>query len=161
MQRPPTSRTRVFSAGRSLIPEEHVSPVTNGVWKKEMSMIQVRKVMAAVMAVALLLPAVSVALPQADSATASSSSAAMASRSQRRNRTSVLQHSRAVRRSSYQEAGPRRHHISRGEVAMMAAVAGTSMGIGAIAGGGTGLAIGALVGGWSAYAVHRLWNHIR
>ena len=43
---------------------------------------------------------------------------------------------------------------------MMAAVAGTSMGIGAIAGGGVGLAIGAIVGGWSAYAVHRLWNHL-
>jgi len=43
---------------------------------------------------------------------------------------------------------------------MMAAVAGTSMGIGAIAAGGTGLAIGAIVGGWSAYAVHRLWNHL-
>jgi hypothetical protein len=40
----------------------------------------------------------------------------------------------------------------------MGAIAGTSMGIGAIAGGGTGLAIGALVGGWGAYAGHRFWH---
>ena len=122
-------------------------------------MIQARKAMATVLAAGLLLPAVSVAQPQVHSATASSPPAAMASRSQGHNRATV-QHSQAVRRSNYQEAGTRRHHISRGEVFMMAAVAGTSMGIGAIAGGGTGLAIGALVGGWGAYAVHRLWRHI-
>jgi hypothetical protein len=53
----------------------------------------------------------------------------------------------------------RRHsHISRGEVVFMGAIAGTSMGIGAIAGGGAGLAIGALVGGWGAYAGHRFWH---
>lgn len=123
-------------------------------------MIQARKAMASVLAAALLLPAISVARPQADSGTPSGSSATAASSPQYRNRTTVLRRSRAVRRSSYQEAGPRRHHVSKGEVAMMAAVAGTSMGIGAIAGGGTGLAIGALVGGWGAYAVHRLWRHI-
>jgi hypothetical protein len=43
---------------------------------------------------------------------------------------------------------------------MMGAVAGTSLSIGALAGGGTGLAIGAIVGGWGAYAVHRLWRHL-
>jgi len=43
----------------------------------------------------------------------------------------------------------------------MAAIAGTSMGIGALAGGGRGLAIRAIVGGWGAYAGHRLWNWIR
>ena len=53
------------------------------------------------------------------------------------------------------------HHITKGEIAFMAAIAGTSMGIGALAGGGRGLAIGAIVGGWGAYAGHRLWNWIR
>jgi hypothetical protein len=43
----------------------------------------------------------------------------------------------------------------------MAAIAGTSMAIGALAGGGSGLAIGAIVGGWGAYAGHRLWKWIR
>jgi hypothetical protein len=121
---------------------------------------QARKAMAAVLAAALLLPAVSLAQPQAGAGTPSNSAVASSS-VQRRHGATVLRHSRAVRRSNYQEAGARRHHISKGEVVMMAAVAGTSMGIGAIAGGGTGLAIGALVGGWSAYAVHRLWRHIR
>ena len=52
-------------------------------------------------------------------------------------------------RSYEREARPRRHrHISKGEVAFMAGIAGTSMGIGAIAAGGTGLAIGAIAGGW-------------
>ena len=53
------------------------------------------------------------------------------------------------------------HHITKGEIAFMAAIVGTSMGIGALAGGGRGLAIGAIVGGWGAYAGHRLWNWIR
>jgi hypothetical protein len=124
-------------------------------------MIQARKAMAAVLAAALLLPAVSLAQPQAGAGTPSNSTAAASPSSQRRKPATVLRHSRVVRRSNYDEAGARRrHHISKGEVAMMAAVAGTSMGIGAIAGGGTGLAIGALVGGWGAYAVHRLWRHI-
>jgi hypothetical protein len=65
-------------------------------------------------------------------------------------------------RSYEREARPRRRsrHISKGEVIFMAGIAGTSMGIGALAGGGTGLAIGAIVGGWGAYAGHRLWHWI-
>ena len=54
----------------------------------------------------------------------------------------------------------RRHHrrISKEEAVVMVAVAGSSMGIGAIAGGGIGLAVGAIVGGWGAYATHKLWH---
>ena len=60
---------------------------------------------------------------------------------------------------SEREVHPRRHsHVTKKEIVFMGAIAGTSMGIGAIAGGGTGLAIGAIVGGWSAYAGHRLWR---
>jgi hypothetical protein len=36
-------------------------------------------------------------------------------------------------------------------ICSMAAIAGTSMGIAAIAGGAEGLAIGSIVGGWVAY----------
>lgn len=63
----------------------------------------------------------------------------------------------------YTHTSYRRHrrHISRGEVLFMAGIAGTSMGIGAIAGGGTGLAIGAIVGGWGAYAGHRIWHWVQ
>jgi uncharacterized membrane protein len=43
----------------------------------------------------------------------------------------------------------------------MGAIAGTSMGIGAIAAGGTGLAIGAIVGGWGAYTGHRVWHWVK
>ena len=69
---------------------------------------------------------------------------------------------RRERRSYEREVNVKRHHgISKKEVIFLAAVAGTPMGIGAIAGGAHGLAIGAVVGGWSAYAVHRLWRHIR
>jgi hypothetical protein len=125
-------------------------------------MIKVRKALATVLVAALLVPAMAVAQPQTDGSTTSDSSGVLASGRQRRSRTNAVRRSRTVRRSAEEEGTVRRrHHISKGEVAMMAAVAGTSMGIGAIAAGGTGLAIGALVGGWSAYAVHRLWRHIR
>jgi len=62
-------------------------------------------------------------------------------------------------RSYAPEVHRRRSRISKGEVVFMGAIAGTSMGIGAIAGGGVGLAIGAIVGGWGAYAGHRLWHY--
>jgi hypothetical protein len=66
------------------------------------------------------------------------------------------------RHSYARDVRPRRHsRITKGEVAFLAAIAGTSMGIGALAGGGKGLAIGAIVGGWGAYAGHRLWNWVR
>ena len=70
---------------------------------------------------------------------------------------------RRVPHPSYQQGAHSRRHpkISKKEVAFMAAIAGTSMGIGALAGGGKGLAIGAIVGGWAAYAGHRLWKWLR
>jgi len=64
---------------------------------------------------------------------------------------------------SYARETQHRHrsrHISKGEIVFMAGIAGTSMGIGAIAGGGTGLAIGAIVGGWGAYVGHRIWHWV-
>ena len=73
--------------------------------------------------------------------------------------TSVRPMSTSPRQSYQREDHPhRRSHISKKEIVFMGAIAGTSMGIGAIAGGGTGLAIGAIVGGWGAYAGHRFWH---
>ncbi len=78
-------------------------------------------------------------------------------------RESVRPKSASQRRSYERETRGRRRHsgISKKEVAFMAAIAGTSMGIGALAAGGQGLAIGAIVGGWGAYAGHRLWRWVR
>ena len=73
----------------------------------------------------------------------------------------VRPQSRAQQRSYQREVKPRHRSISKGEVAFMAGIAGTSMGIGAIAGGGVGLAIGAIVGGWGAYVGHRVWNWVK
>jgi hypothetical protein len=46
-------------------------------------------------------------------------------------------------------------------VFVMTATVGSSMGIGALAGGGMGLAGGAVVGGWRAYATHKLWRWLK
>ena len=70
----------------------------------------------------------------------------------------------AVQRRSYErEVHPRRRHsgISKKEWLFMGAVAGTSMGVGAIAAGAHGLAIGAIVGGWGAFAAHKLYHFVR
>ena len=76
--------------------------------------------------------------------------------------TTVRPNSTAQQRSYEREVHPRRHsrHISKGEIVFMAGIAGTSMGIGALAGGGPGLAVGAIVGGWGAYADHRIWHGV-
>jgi hypothetical protein len=68
----------------------------------------------------------------------------------------------AARRRSYErEVHGRRHsRISKKEWVLLGALAGSSMGIGALAGGAHGLAIGAIVGGWSAFAAHHLWKHL-
>jgi hypothetical protein len=69
-----------------------------------------------------------------------------------------------ARRRSYQrEVHSRRYRrgISKKEWVFLGAVAGTSMGIGAIAGGAQGLAIGSIVGGWSAFVAHKFWHFIR
>lgn len=69
----------------------------------------------------------------------------------------------AERRSYEREVRGRRHHhrISKKEWIFLGAVAGTSMGIGALAGGAHGLAIGAIVGGWGAFAAHKFYHFIR
>lgn len=64
------------------------------------------------------------------------------------------------RRSYERETGRRHHGISKKEVIFLGAIAGTSMGIGAIAAGAHGLAIGTIVGGWGAFAGHFLWNKL-
>ncbi len=71
--------------------------------------------------------------------------------------------SQAARRRSYERETGRRHHprITKKEMIFLGAIAGTSMGIGAIAGGAKGLAIGTIVGGWAAFAGHVLWNKLR
>lgn len=68
------------------------------------------------------------------------------------NPQSTRPRSSTQRRSYEREVKPRHHRISKGEIAFMAALAGTSMGVGALAGGAKGLAIGSIVGGWAAYA---------
>jgi hypothetical protein len=68
----------------------------------------------------------------------------------------------AQRRSYEREIRGRRHRgISKKEWIFLGAVAGTSMGIGALAGGAHGLAIGAIVGGWGAFAAHKFYHFIR
>lgn len=69
----------------------------------------------------------------------------------------------AQRRSYEREVHPQRHRsrISKKEWLFMGAVAGTSMGIGALAAGAHGLAIGAIVGGWGAFAAHKLYHFVR
>jgi hypothetical protein len=64
------------------------------------------------------------------------------------------------RRSYERETGRRHPRISKKEVVFLAAIAGTSMGIGAIAAGAHGLAIGTIVGGWAAFGGHFLWNKL-
>jgi hypothetical protein len=53
-----------------------------------------------------------------------------------------------------------RRRISKGEIVFMAAIAGTSVGIGALAAGAKGVAIGGIVGGWGAYLGHKAWHWI-
>ncbi len=66
------------------------------------------------------------------------------------------------RRSYERETRARRHTgISKSEKVFLASIVGTSMGIGALAGGPKGLVIGAIVGGWGAFAGHKLWHWIR
>ena len=67
----------------------------------------------------------------------------------------------ARRRSLEREATTRqRAGISKKEIAFMAAIAGTSVGIDALAAGAKGVAIGGIVGGWGAHLGHRLWGWI-
>ncbi len=66
-----------------------------------------------------------------------------------------------ARQRSYQRETRASQGISKKEKIFMVAIAGTSMAIGALAGGGKGLAIGAIVGGWGAYLGHRVWKWVK
>ncbi len=68
-----------------------------------------------------------------------------------------------ARQKAYERQVRARHRADppKGRTLMMVGVAGTSMAIGALAGGARGLAIGAIVGAWGAYMVHRFWRRIR
>jgi hypothetical protein len=51
--------------------------------------------------------------------------------------------------------------MSRDEKILLVGIAGSSMGISAIAAGGVGLGIGAIVGGWGAYVGHHVYHWVR
>ncbi len=124
-----------------------------------------KRAIIAVLATSLLLPGFSfanVAPPaqEAGSQAASSSSTQPTSSEPR----APASHRRQTRRSrSYARETQQKRHtgISKGEKVFLVSVVGTSMGIGALAGGPKGLAIGAIVGGWGAYAAHRMWHWIK
>ncbi len=126
-----------------------------------------KRAIIAALAISLLLPGfffANVAPPAQEagsgSQTASSSSTQPASSEPR----APASHRRQTRRSrSYARETQQKRHagISKGEKVFLVSVVGTSMGIGALAGGPKGLAIGAIVGGWGAYAAHRMWHWIK
>jgi hypothetical protein len=127
-----------------------------------------RRILVTILAFTLLLPETllsqeQVVQPSRSSAPASSTAlkSSQTGTDTQQPRT-VYRPSQAQRRSYTRETHNRHHSsVSKKEVAFMAAIAGTSMGIGALAGGAKGLAIGAIVGGWGAYAGHRLWKWLR
>jgi hypothetical protein len=125
-----------------------------------------RRLLIGMLCLTLVTPAMLVAEGESGTSTARNTERALqqpnppASAPQDQQPSSVRPNATPQQRSYEREVHARRRHshISRGEVVFMGAIAGTSMGIGAIAGGGAGLAIGALVGGWGAYAGHRFWH---
>ena len=131
-----------------------------------MGFCQMKRAVIAILALSLLVPEFSFAngLPPGQgtgsSSQAASSSSTPPTSSEPR---SPASHRRQTRRNrSYARETQQRHHgISKGEKVFLVSVVGTSMGIGALAGGPKGLAIGAIVGGWGAYGAHRLWRWIK
>jgi hypothetical protein len=127
----------------------------------------VKKFFAATLALSLVLPEVLLA-QQATTPVAAANPPAAAtaappqSSGESQNPQSVRPQSTSQQHAYQREVRPHhRQRISKGEVVFMAGIAGTSMGIGALAGGATGLAIGAIVGGWGAYLGHRIWNWVK
>jgi hypothetical protein len=126
-----------------------------------------RKTMSAMLALTLLVPELLMAAQGSGQVAAVRPqppvpAAPAAAQSSNESPQSVRPQPRARQRSYERETrGRRRSGVSKKEVLFLAGVAGTSMGIGALAGGAQGLAIGAIVGGWGAYAAHRLWRWIR
>ena len=128
----------------------------------------VKKLFAMTLALVLVMPEALLAaqkgIPRVAAANPPATPAASSPQSSSASQTpqSVRPQSTSQRHSYQREVKPRRRSgISKGEVAFMAGIAGTSMGIGAIAGGGTGLAVGAIIGGWGAYVGHRIWNWVK
>jgi len=128
-----------------------------------------RKLCMAALACILILPEAALAQQTTTRAAAASYPAASAAASPAQSSAqsqpveSVRPQSTAQRQSYEREVRPRHRSrkITKGEIAFMAGIAGTSMGIGAIAGGAEGLAIGAIVGGWGAYVGHRIWHWVK
>jgi hypothetical protein len=122
-----------------------------------------KKVFAALLALILASPAVF----GADQTTAQSvpvkvpaASAALAQRLARSQSPQAAPQANGRNRLYDRNPRSRPSGISKKEKIFLAAIVGTSLAIGAIAGGGEGVAIGALVGGWAAYAAHRFWKHL-
>lgn len=118
-----------------------------------------RKVFAAVLVLSLFRPGASRAEASATARTAAQNASAAQNSSGPQGQQSVRP--QRARQRSYQRETRPRHRISKQEWLFLGAIAGTSMGIGAIAAGGKGVAIGALVGGWGAYAGHRIWKWVK
>ncbi len=125
-----------------------------------------KRIIVALMAFSLVLPTFSFADPLPAREAGSSQQAASSSSTQPTSsepRAPLSQRQQTRRNRSYaRETRAQRHTgISKGEKVFLVSIVGTSMGIGALAGGPKGLAIGAIVGGWGAYAGHRLWHWIK
>jgi hypothetical protein len=127
-----------------------------------------KKILIAILTFGLVIPAFVIAQQRSTQAVNPSNAPAVAQPSAPAGQDQTAQTERpqpqtsAQRRSYERETHTRRHHgISKKEWVFLGAVAGTSMGVGALAGGAHGLAIGAIVGGWGAYAAHRMWHWIR
>ncbi len=131
-----------------------------------MGLCKMKRAVIAILALSLLVPEFSFAhgLPPAQGtgsgSQAASSSSTPPTSSEPRSPALHRRHTRRSR-SDARETQQRRHGISKGEKVFLVSVVGTSMGIGALAGGPKGLAIGAIVGGWGAYGAHRLWRWIK
>ncbi len=123
-----------------------------------------KRIMIALLAFSLLLPGFSFADPLPTQRTASSEQAASSAQPTSSEPRAPASHGRQTRRSKSYARETRAQHrpgISKEEKVFLVSIVGTSMGIGALAGGPKGLAIGAIVGGWGAYAGHRLWHWIK
>lgn len=127
----------------------------------------IRKLLTAILTLALAMPGMLIAQQApANAVRPSDPSAAAARPSQPAAQSETPQATRpqprrAERRSYEREVRSRRHRgLSKNEWVFLGAVAGTSMGIGALAGGAHGLAIGAIVGSWGAFAAHKLYHFI-
>lgn len=124
-----------------------------------------RRVLALSLMVALLLPEVlpgqqqTVRTAQPRQVAAAAAPASPEASAQSQNPSSARP--QAQRSRSYErETGRRRSGISKKEWIFLGAIAGTSMGIGALAAGAKGLAIGSIVGGWGAFVGHKIWRAV-